>query len=198
MRDRLGRRIGMLAAWLAAWGWLGVAPRHAEAAAPASVSREEVEQSIKAGVAYLLKQQRPNGGWGGETGESALTTLALLTAGETPQSEPMRRALEFLRSSRINPAHATYTIALNTMVFAAADPEKYRDDIARNAEWLEQAQTRSGAWTYNLNSGRAGGGDNSNTQYALLGLHAASEAGFPRPGRGLVPGSPLLGDDPER
>jgi len=180
MRDRLGRRMGMIAAWAAvACAGPGAAPGRAVAAAPAAVSREEVEQSIKSGVAFLLKQQRPNGTWGGEAGESALVTLALLTAGESPESEPLRRALEALRKIPVNPAHETYTVALIAMSFAAANPEKYRDDIARGAEWLENAQTRSGAWTYNDGFGRGGGGgDNSNTQYALLGLHAASEAGF--------------------
>jgi hypothetical protein len=144
----------------------------------AGVTREEVEQAIKNGVAYLLKTQRPDGTWGSETGESALVTLALLTAGESPTSEPMQRAIDVLRRAVIKPSHETYTRALLTMVYAAADPEKYRNDIAMHAEWLEGSQVKSGAWTYNDNSKGQGGGDNSNTQYALLGLHAASEAGF--------------------
>ena len=162
MRDRLGRRNWWLAASIV--GWLasiqaptpskGAEPR---AAAAAGVTREGVEQSIKIGVNYLLKAQRDNGTWGREAGESALVALALLTAGESPDSEPMRRALQFLR--RVNPnanaGHATYTVSLVTMVLAAADPEKYRDEIARYAEWLELAQTGSG----------------------LLGLNAASEVG---------------------
>ena len=148
-------------------------------AAGPGVTREEVEQSIKVGVAFLLKAQRPDGTWGTEAGESALVTLALLTAGESPDSEPIRRAARLPpRAPGSTPTHETYTVALMTMAFAAADPEKYRDEIARNAEWLEQAQTRTGAWTYNAGFGRGGGGDNSNTQYALLGLNAASEAGF--------------------
>ena len=178
MRDRLGRRRWVLA--VAAAGWLaqGLAPDLASAAAPpAGVTRDEVEQAIKAGVNFLLKNQRPNGTWGKEPGESALVTLALLTAGESPNSEPMRRAVDAIRNVDVPPTHETYTTALLTMVFAAADPEKYRINIARCAERLEQGQTASGAWTYSAALGR-GGGDNSNTQYALLGLHAASEAGF--------------------
>ena len=58
------------------------------------MTREQVEQSIKGGVDFLLKAQRANGTWGSEAGESALVTLALLTAGEPPGSEPIRRALD--------------------------------------------------------------------------------------------------------
>lgn len=146
---------------------------------PGVVTTAEVEQSIKGGIAYLLKRQQGNGGWGGDTGETALVTLALLTAGESPRSEPMARALALLRNSpQINRAHEIYSVALITMALAAADPVKYRDEIARNAECLEQCQLGNGAWTYNAGFGRGGGGDNSNTQYALLGLQAASEAGF--------------------
>jgi len=180
MRDRLGRKrcAWVLAAWGMAWAWLGASTPGTAGAAPPGVTREDVEQSIKAGIGFLLKQQRPEGGWGGHPGESALVTLALLTAGEPADSEPIRRGLAGLRNATINPAHATYSYSLMTMALATADPVKYRDEIARNAEWLEQAQTRTGAWSYSAAGGH-GGGDNSNTQYALLGLHAASEAGFP-------------------
>ena len=71
------------------------------------------------------------------------------------------------------------------MVFAAAEPERDQLRIAANVEWLERAQIRPGdavfwpgSWSYS-DSKRAKPGDNSNTQYALLGLHAASEAGVP-------------------
>ncbi|WP_435015828.1 DUF4159 domain-containing protein [Tundrisphaera sp. TA3] len=169
-----------------AWGLalgLGVATASAPAAARAqggrNVSREEVEHAIRGGVAFLLKAQRIDGSWGTELGQSALVTLALLTAGESPRSAPMQRALEVLRKGRVEPQHETYTIALITMALAAADPDRYRDEIARYAEWLERGQTRSGAWSYNASAaGMSQSGDNSNTQYALLGLHAASEAGF--------------------
>jgi Domain of unknown function (DUF4159) len=182
MRDRLGRRNWVLAASIAGCLASSLAPTPSSAAEPApaaGVTREDVEQSIKIGVNFLLKAQRDNGSWGSSTGESALVTLALLTAGESPDSDPMRRAIGYLGNATVNPSQATYTVALVTMVLAAADPEKHRDEIARYAEWLELAQTTSGAWTYNTSGRRAGGGgDNSNTQYALLGLNAASEAGF--------------------
>ncbi len=51
-----------------------------------------------------------------------------------------------------------------------------------NVDWLERAQIKPGdrmpwpgTWTYQDQKFQPG--DNSNTQYALLGLNAASEAG---------------------
>ena len=182
-RSRSRAVVGALALAMAAT--LVGGPRLAEAQGPAGrggVTREEVERSIRAGVNYLLKQQRPEGAWGTELGESALVTLALLTAGESPRSEPMQRAIDVLLRSRIDPLHETYTVSLITMALAAADPDRYKKDIARYAEWLERGQTRSGAWTYNAaGAGMSQSGDNSNTQYALLGLHAASESVFVNP-----------------
>ena len=74
---------------------------------------------------------------------------------------------------------------MQTQVFAAAEPDRDRLRIVANVEWLERAQIRPedpvqwpGSWSYS-DLKRARGGDNSNTQYALLGLHAAREAGVP-------------------
>ena len=36
----------------------------------------------------------------------------------------------------------TYAIALQTMAFAAADPEGFKPQIGQNVAWLEQAQLR--------------------------------------------------------
>ena len=188
MRDRTerpGRRpsrasLPLILAPILAWG-ASNAPEARGQGGAADVSREQVERSIRDGVAFLLKSQKPDGLFGSEAGEGALATLALLTAGESPDSPPIKLALDGLRKCRFNASHETYTRALLTMAFAAADPAKYRDEIFVNAEWLESAQARQGNWTYNAGFGRGGGGggDNSNTQYALLGLHAAHEAGFP-------------------
>jgi hypothetical protein len=160
------------------------------AACVAAVTREEVERAIREGVRYLRSVQRGDGSWADvendhRTGVTSLVTLALLTAGERADSPTIRKALEYLRGFGPNDLHSTYAIALQTMVFAAADPERDTLRIAANVQWLENAQIRPadqqawpGAWTYS-DSKRGKPGDNSNTQYALLGLHAASEAGVP-------------------
>jgi Domain of unknown function (DUF4159)/A-macroglobulin TED domain len=156
----------------------------------ANVTREEVERAIREGVRYLKTQQRADGSWSdveneAKTGTTSLITLALLTTGEKTESTVIRKALDYLRGYGPNDLKSTYAIALQTMVFAAASPENDQLRIASNVSWLERAQIKpadpvkwAGSWTYS-DSKRTRPGDNSNTQYALLGLHAASEAGVP-------------------
>ncbi len=170
-----------LAAWMAGF----------ETRARAGVTREEVERAIRDGVHYVRDLQQPDGSLGGQPGMTELVTLALLTAGE-PATEPnLARAISWIsqRGPDLTPGYGTYAVALQTMALAAADPVAHRVIIARNAAWLEQAQlhdqnrnprafhTGGGSWTYSMQ--RANAGDNSNTQYAVLGLNAASEAGVP-------------------
>ena len=152
-----------------------------------AVTREEVERAIRAGVRYLLDKQRDDGSWPdveeeSKTGTTSLITLSLLTAGESPESEPIRRALKFLRGFDPGQLDNVYSVSLQTMVFAAANP---REDIVRiqsNVDWLQEAQIVAGdhapwpgSWTYKIS--KINRGDNSNTQYALLALNAAAEVG---------------------
>ena len=156
----------------------------------AAVTREEVERAIHDGVRFLKQEQRGDGSWAdvhgdARTGTTSLVTLALLTAGEQPGSPTVRKALDYLRGFGPEQLNSTYAIALQTMVYAAAEPQRDQLKIAANVNWLETAQIRAGdvvpwpgTWTYS-SSKRAQPGDNSNTQYALLGLNAAEEAGVP-------------------
>ena len=146
----------------------------------AQITAEQVRTAVAGGVRFLKEQQnRTTGGWREYTGYTgglpALCTLALLSCGEDPQSPAMQSALAYQRA--IEP-EMTYAVALQTMVFCAAEPEKDRLLIRRNVKWLEQTQIttgfRNGAWKY---SAKQGFGDNSNTQFALLALHEAERVG---------------------
>ena len=155
----------------------------------AAVTREEVERAIRDGVHFLKQQQRADGSWveadnEAHTGTTSLVTLALLTAGEPANSVNITQAIEFLRNFGPEQLKSTYAVSLQTMVFAAADPDRDQLKIAANVKWLQDAQIKSGdrvlwpgSWTYSSFKTRPG--DNSNTQYALLGLNAASEVGVP-------------------
>jgi RNA polymerase sigma factor (sigma-70 family) len=165
--------------------------------ARASALDEPVEAAIRLGVHFLKSHQQPDGSWpdidqDAQTGMTSLATLALVAAGEKPDSPAIRLALEFLRKFGTSDLRSTYAISLQTMVFAAVEPARDQLRIAANVSWLERAQIKPGdphrrpgdshpwpgSWTYSdVNSGRTG--DNSNTQYALLGLQAANEAGVP-------------------
>jgi hypothetical protein len=143
---------------------------------------EQVNRAIKRGVDHLLDLQRPDGSWeiaqARRGGETSLVLLALLNAGLKPDEAHVARGLEWLR--RLEPEH-TYVVGLQTMVFAAADDPLDKGRIQRNADWLVNARLVNGGrlagWTYQGQGLRVGMGDNSNTQYALLGLHAAHQAG---------------------
>jgi hypothetical protein len=152
------------------------------AARPArpQVTAEDVKRAIDMGVEYLKRNQSPRGSWPNgrwpEGGVTALCTLALLNAGVGPDDPQVALALQYLRGLQPD---WTYAVALQTMVFCAAEPRKDARLILRNVRWLESAQLRSGenkgAWSYVL--GR-GGGDNSNSQFAVLALYEAERAGI--------------------
>ncbi len=150
---------------------------------------EQVASAIDRGVQALKTQQRDDGSWTdieleARTGMTSLVTLALLSARERPDSPPISKALALLR--RFGPAELrnTYAIALQTLVFTEAEPAQDRERITANVSWLENAQFNprdnvgpAGTWTYSDMKRRPG--DNSNTQWAFLALHAASESGVP-------------------
>ena len=149
---------------------------------------QDVDRAIRAGVRYLQSLQRADGSWTdleveAKTGTTSLLTLALLAAGESPDSPAVRKALANLRGFNAVQLGSTYAIALQTLVFATAVPDQDRPRIAANVEWLERAQIKPadrqlwpGTWTYGMNK-KTRPGDNSNTQFALAALHAAREAG---------------------
>jgi hypothetical protein len=158
--------------------WAGlVRPGRGQEGEP--VTAEQVREAIDGAIQFLKSQQQRGGAWAdwvGNThpgGVTSLCTLALLNAGVEPSDESIQRALVALR--RIEP-ESTYVVALQTMVFARAEPERDLPLIGRNVSWLEKTQIQEGpskgAWAYpGLN------GDNSNSQFALLALHDADRAG---------------------
>ena len=149
--------------------------RHCQAE---GVTAQQVRQSIEQGAQFLLNEQSPRGTWdemsqypGGVTG---LCTLALLNAGVDVQDPKIQRSLDHLRNLQ---ATKTYSVALQTMALCAAEPQRDLPLIQQNVDWLEETQIRdgakAGAWSYPQKMG----GDNSNSQFAVLALHEAERAG---------------------
>jgi hypothetical protein len=147
---------------------------------------ERVREAIERGIDFLRRQEDGKGSWerGGERASSAnpggytsLVLLALLNAGVKPDDPVIERGLAFLRP--IEPEH-TYVVSLQTMVFAEAGRKEDLGRIQRNVDWLIGARVMVDGvlrgWWYQNNPGLRGA-DNSNTQYALLGLHAGRQAG---------------------
>jgi squalene cyclase len=152
----------------------------------ADVTADQVNAAINAGVAFLEKQQRPDGRFA-ETdaepgGGTALCTLALLNCGRNARDhESVRRALAWLEKQP-EPDH-TYNSSLMIMAFAQADPKKYALQIRKLALALASRQTREektkGGWNYR--GATDGSSDNSNTQFAMLALHEAEKVGYKIP-----------------
>ena len=160
---------------------LGLLPTGLAAVARGDVTREQVEHAIRRGTDFLKARQQPDGSWPGEAGMTALASLALTTAGEPVDSPAVSRSLEALVRLDDGGGHQTYTLGLKIMALAA-DPKKYGRTIGAFALKLENGQIRnggrqtSGAWGYMEQRG-GGSTDNSNSQYAVLGLNSAAEAG---------------------
>jgi hypothetical protein len=148
------------------------------------LSGDNVRQSISRGVEYVKSQQnKRTGSWNGHDdypeGLTSLVTLALLNAGEDIGQRHMQRALDQIRA--VKRPTKVYATALRTMVLCAASPKADRATIEENVRWLLEVQVKSGqyagGWPYGVGSRP----DNSNTQFALLGLYEAQRVGIPVP-----------------
>lgn len=139
-------------------------------------SPQEVHRCISRGIDFLKARQRIDGTWEEygryDGGMTALVTLALLSCDVPPTDPKIKKALDQLRPLQ---PRLTYVVALQTMVFAQASPKDDAALIMRNARWLMNTRLGNGQWSYGEHE--SGSGDNSNTQYALLGLKAAADAG---------------------
>ena len=139
---------------------------------------DKVRVSIDKGIQYLRDMEKGKGNWELDAesnirkgGWTSLAMLSLLNCGVPPEDEMMKRGLEYLRGI---PPSQTYTVGLQTMVYCLAKQPQDRDRIQRNVDWLKSAKLKDG-WSYGERA--FGSADNSNTQYALLGLHEAFLAG---------------------
>ena len=146
------------------------------------VSAAKVSAAIERCVSFLVNAQKKEGQRGGSwagaetygTGQTCLVTLALLSAGKTAKSPEVSRALTYIRANK-NPTK-TYEAALQVMVLAAAEPARDMKQIKDVTEWLVKVQSSDGGWSYDEIGG--GGGDESNTQFAVLALWEASKLGI--------------------
>jgi hypothetical protein len=134
------------------------------------IDKQELAGDGKGHWELDVTSKRHEGGW------TSLATLALLYAGEKPDSAVIQRALKYIRA--IEPDD-TYTVGLQTLVLAEVGSKDDLTLIQRNVDWLVKNKVPQGAgklrgWGYKSNSLSA---DNSNTQYALLGLWAGRQAG---------------------
>jgi hypothetical protein len=150
---------------------------------------DQVKNAIEAGKKYLRQTQDAQGRWerggfggvGGigitDGGQSCLAMLALLNAGEPHDSDTIKLGLRYVRSL---PPQGTYVVGLQTMVLAEMHDPGDLLTIRRNVQWLLSSVEKNGftGWSYQP-AFRGFSSDFSNTQYAVLGLHAGKQAGIP-------------------
>ncbi len=145
-----------------------------------AIDNAQLERSINTLIAELKASQNPNGHLGKgplfltyayKEGYTAISALALVYAG-VPSSDPVvKKALQVLLDSP--PKNDVYSVSSYMMLLEEVDPIRYKNELQRTANWLVQVQADNGTWNYR----GTGQGDNSVTQFAILGLKAARDAG---------------------
>ena len=150
----------------------------------------QIDAAINRGVAYLLSTQLRDGSWGSFQpmyygGQTALSVYTLMKCGISPQHPAIQRGLAFLDT--VTP-YETYTASTMILAYEAThDPERKPRIHSIASALLSWMQTQVGRYSYpgehrgdhfGKNPGAA---DLSNTQFAALGLWAATRAGFEVP-----------------
>ncbi len=150
-----------------------------------------VQEAVQKGLVYVMKAKPPVSGWNGPMGSDELVLTTFLKAG-VPVSDP--RVDEHLRKMLASKLQRTYCVSLHAVALRELDAAKYRSRIAECAQFLVDNQCANGQWGYGEASAAAPAGDlvtksrdgpatgnNSCSQFAVLGLRACVEAGIAIP-----------------
>ena len=163
------------------------------------VSAEVVDKCVQKAIDYLFSQQKDGiwdppqrqpdkdgrkddivASWGNWGGPTSVITYALLAAGESPNSPRLKTAIAFLKTAQVT---GTYAVGLRSQVWAhlPITPE-IRTLIRRDAELLHASMINKGPskglWWYGPHSPDIFQSDFSNSQYGVLGLWGAADAGM--------------------
>ncbi|WP_437193803.1 DUF4159 domain-containing protein [Planctomicrobium sp. SH527] len=166
--------IGMIIAGAPRPAWSQANPKD-------DVLRDAVLNAIDSGQKSLIRQQKRDGNWpnsrylGNEIGLTSLATLALINSGVPTDSDPVRRAVAWLKRPETSPER-TYDLSMAIMALAASGDPTVKGKISQMARRLEEYQQKgeaAGAWGYRDENHW----DNSNTQFAILALREAADVG---------------------
>jgi len=185
--------------------------------------KKRVTKAVDRGVEYLMEQQGIDGSWAPtkelleyRLGQTALSALACLKGGLTVRDPGIRKAFGWMRKQKLT---KTYDVGILLMALHAlhsptderkiVEVDKYghrkiKDPCLSNMPKIDRAwmqkcvdfllkHRQGGHWRYPEN-----GLDVSNTQYALLGLWAASRCGFKIPVQVWTESLKWLMDNQER
>lgn len=151
---------------------------------------KRIDSAIEKGLHALKGMQRPSGRfeWFGQAphGTTALGLYTMLASGVTLDDAAPAKALDWLLN---NPfawstprEYDTYQVALISVALSYAIPQmpagggkdRATAMLQRAADWLVGAQAKGGGWSYNTKNDSH---DHSNSQFGILGLRAAANAG---------------------
>jgi hypothetical protein len=141
-----------------------------------------VNTAIDRGVQWLKKEQRPDGSWPApqndrfESGVAALGFLTLVKSGVGESDPSVQRCIRYFGDYK--QFEKTYSTGVLMMAWEALKRGAIdRPKLEAGAKWLlSHRDEKTKLWAY-----PEGDVDGSNTQYALLGLYAASRAGVDVP-----------------
>jgi hypothetical protein len=170
----------------------------------AEKQQQQIDTAVDRGVKFLKQSQQTDGSWNYPvSGATALAGLALLESGHVKSTDPVvRKAAAYLRDDYEE--MGTYSLALKIFFFDRLAESRDAPLIKQLGERLVDGQLGGGDWTYNctprqqnqapgsprrdgapaargtLQHIMAGGraGDNSNTQFGLMGLWVARRHGL--------------------
>lgn len=150
---------------------------------------KNVDTAIEKGLRALREWQQPSGSFqsGHIHGVTALSLYTILALGGTLEDPGAAKALDWLLNNSIdwkgNGRSDTYQISLIAVGLSYAIPHLAKDErrkqavsiLQQAADWLVSAQVPGGGWSYSHKT--EGWHDHSNSQFAVLGLRAAANAG---------------------
>ncbi len=172
--------VALAAVWLIAG-----ATTRAEDPPPAAAPTEpptpaKIDAAVARGVAWLRSEQKPDGRFGSQPGETALALMALRHSGVPATDRACLRAAKML--SRDLPDGESYSASFAICALLAQDPKAHAPTIRLLVDDLVRAQCENGQWSYLYRArSKPARGDNSNMQCALIALGAARVHGFEVP-----------------
>lgn len=139
-----------------------------------------IQRAIDRAKSYLLAQNKANA-------EASLASYSMIKAGLDKNHPDVQATVKlvmakFRPTGYVSGGHHNYEAGVDAMLLESVDPEAYRPQLEAIAQYLIARQRPYGGWYYPMEGGGVTDfGDTSITQYAILGLWAASRAGVEVP-----------------
>jgi len=150
--------------------------------------RAAINRAISRGAAWLKSAQHKKGYWSYSNnnnkkntvpshGITALCVYALAASGVRADDPAIERGVRWMlthgKGFEATAGSATYSTSLLILALARVDATRHAGTIRKLAKRVYEGQGANGAWGYQLRSAK-GGGDLSNSQFAIMALWTAA------------------------